>query len=67
MKTLLIKVQIQFDQPEDENSIEYAVATIGLINERLQIEFSDISPHIYSTHIDSSDIDITEINRSAPL
>ena len=59
MKTIIAKVQIQFDQYSDNDSEQYAMETIGRINEVLQREFNDISPIIFGNNIDSSDIEVT--------
>lgn len=61
MKSILAKVQIQFDQFSDEDSEMYAMETIDKINEVLQREFQDISPIIYGNNIDSSDIEVSSV------
>ncbi len=58
MKTIIAKVQIQFDQFSDGNSEQYTMETIERINEVLQREFNDISPIIFGNNIDSSDIEV---------
>lgn len=60
MKTIIAKVQIQFDQYSDNDSEQYTMETIDRINEVLQSEFNDISPIIFGNNIDSSDIEITD-------
>lgn len=62
MKSIIAKVQIQFDQYSDKDSEQYTMETIGRINEVLQREFGDISPIIFGNNIDSSDIEITDEN-----
>ena len=62
MKSIIAKVQIQFDQYSDKDSEQYAMDTIDRINEVLQREFNDISPIIFGNNIDSSDIEITNEN-----
>ena len=59
MKSIIAKVQIQFDQYSDKNSEQYTMETIDKINEVLQREFDDISPIIFGNNIDSSDIEVT--------
>ena len=59
MKSIIAKVQIQFDQYSDKDSEQYTMETINRINEVLQREFNDISPIIFGNNIDSSDIKIT--------
>ena len=59
MKSIIAKVQIQFDQYSDKDSEQYTMETIDRINEVLQREFNDISPIIFGNNIDSSDIKIT--------
>jgi len=60
MKTILAKVQIQFDQFTDENSEQYTMEVVEKINEVLQREFNDISPIIFGNNIDSSDIEVSD-------
>ena len=62
MKSIIAKVQIQFDQYSDKDSEQYTMETIDRINEVLQREFNDISPIIFGNNIDSSDIKITDEN-----
>tara|TARA_R110000782_G_scaffold81359_2_gene160755 strand:- start:747 stop:947 length:201 start_codon:yes stop_codon:yes gene_type:complete len=62
MKSIIAKVQIQFDQYSDKDSEQYTMETINRINEVLQREFNDISPIIFGNNIDSSDIEITDKN-----
>jgi len=62
MKSIIAKVQIQFDQYSDKDSEQYTIETIDRINEVLQREFNDISPIIFGNNIDSSDIEITDEN-----
>lgn len=62
MKSIIAKVQIQFDQYSDKDSEQYTMETIDRINEVLQREFNDISPIIFGNNIDSSDIEITDEN-----
>lgn len=62
MKTIIAKVQIQFDQYSDTNPEQYTMETIGRINEVLQREFSDISPIIFGNNIDSSDVEVSNEN-----
>ena len=62
MKSIIAKVQIQFDQYSDKDSEQYTMETIDKINEVLQREFNDISPIIFGNNIDSSDIEITDEN-----
>ena len=62
MKTIIAKVQIQFDQYSDNDSEQYTMETINRINEVLQREFNDISPIIFGNNIDSSDIEVTDEN-----
>lgn len=59
MKSIIAKVQIQFDQFSDDCSEQYTMETIDRINEVLQREFNDISPIIFGNNIDSSDIEVT--------
>ena len=47
MKSIIAKVQIQFDQYSDNDSEQYTMETINMINEVLQREFNDISPIIF--------------------
>jgi hypothetical protein len=60
MKSIIAKVQIEFDQFDNKNSEQYVMETIGRINEVIQREFNDISPIIYCNNIDSSDIEVIE-------
>lgn len=60
MKSIIAKVQIQFDQYSDKDSLQYTMETIDRINEVLQREFNDISPIIFGNNIDSSDVEITD-------
>ena len=62
MKSIIAKVQIQFDQYSDKDSEQYTMETIDRINEVLQREFNDISPIIFGNNIDSSDMEITDEN-----
>ena len=62
MKSIIVKVQIQFDQYSDKDSEQYTMETINRINEVLQREFNDISPIILGDNIYSSDIEITDEN-----
>jgi hypothetical protein len=62
MKSIIAKVQIQFDQYSDNDSEQYTMETINRINEVLQREFNDISPIIFGNNIDSSDIEVTDEN-----
>lgn len=62
MKSIIVKVQIQFDQYTDNDSEQYTMETIDRINEVLQREFNDISPIIFGNNIDSSDIEVTDEN-----
>ena len=62
MKSIIVKVQIQFDQYSDKDSEQYTMETINRINEVLQREFNDISPIILGDNIYSSDIEITDAN-----
>jgi hypothetical protein len=65
MKSIIAKVQIQFDQYSDNDSEQYTMETINRINEVLQREFNDISPIIFGNNIDSSDIEVTDENEGA--
>lgn len=60
MKSIIAKVQIQFDQFDNKNSEQYVMETIDRINEVIQREFNDISPIIFGNNIDSSDIEVIE-------
>jgi len=60
MKTILAKVQIQFDQFNENDSEIYVKETIDKINAVLQREFNDISPIIFGNNIDSSDIEVSD-------
>ena len=60
MKTLTVKVEIQFDQLSDSNSTDYAAETLDKMTEVLQNHFEGISPVIFTSGIDSSDIKISE-------
>lgn len=62
MKSIIVKVQIQFDQYTDNDSEQYTMETIGKINEVLQREFNDISPIIFGNNIDSSNIEVSDEN-----
>lgn len=62
MKSIIAKVQIQFDQYSDKDSEQYTMETIDKINEVLQREFNDISPIIFGNNIDSLDIEINDEN-----
>ena len=62
MKTILVKVQMQFDQFSNENSEQFVMSTIDRINSVLQKEFSDISPIIFGNNIDSSDIEVVNVD-----
>lgn len=62
MKSIIAKVQIQLDQYTDEDSELYVMETIDKINAVLQREFNDISPLIFGNNIDSSDIEVCEMN-----
>ena len=59
MKTIIAKVQIQFDQYTEGSSETYTAETINKINGILQREFNDICPIIYGNNIDSSDIEVS--------
>ena len=60
MKSIIAKVQIQFDQFSDDDSEQYVMETINKINAVLQREFNDISPIVFGNNIDSSDIEVSE-------
>lgn len=62
MKSIIAKVQIQFDQYLDNDSEQYTMETIDRINEVLQREFNDISLIIFGNNIDSSDIEVSDEN-----
>lgn len=62
MKSIIAKVQIQFDQFSDEDSEMYTMKVMDKINSVLQREFNDISPIIFGNNIDSSDIEVSECN-----
>ena len=59
MKTIIAKVQIQFDQYTEGSSETYTAETINKINGILQREFNGICPIIYGNNIDSSDIEVS--------
>jgi len=60
MKNITARVQIQFDQHGNQNPVDYTVETLTKINEILQREMGDISPIIFTTAIDRSDIDVDD-------
>jgi len=61
MKALTINVQIQFDQHNEKDVVDYSVDTIQHINKVLQREFPDISPVIFTGGIDKADIEVQGI------
>jgi hypothetical protein len=62
MKSIIAKVQIQFDQYTDNDSAQYTMDTIDRINKVSQREFNDISLIIFGNNIDSSDIEVSDEN-----
>ena len=60
MKSIIAKVQIQFDQYTEGDSEQYVRETIGKINEVLQREFNDICPIIFGNNIAEEDIEVAE-------
>jgi len=63
MKTFNVNVQIQFDSFEagkPDNII--AMETINRINEIIQHQMNDVSPHIFGNNIDDSDIEVVNLS-----
>lgn len=58
MKNLTVNVQIQFDQFDNGDSVEYAQNALNKMTEILQRNFDDISPIIFTQGIDSSDVEV---------
>lgn len=56
MKNVTVNVQIQFDIPSNGNVVDSTVNTLDEINKVLQERFPDISPVIFTSSIDDSDI-----------
>jgi hypothetical protein len=61
MKSIIVKnVMIQFDSFDENADNSTAIQTIENINSVLQERFPDISPQIFTSAIDDSDIEIAE-------
>ena len=60
MRSIIVKVQIQFDQFGKDDSENYTAETLNKMNTVLQREFPDICPGIFANNIDSSDIEVSE-------
>ncbi len=61
MKNLTVTVQIQFDQFDDNaNSVEYAAAKLDAMSASLNSMYGDISPVIFTSGLDASDIYVDE-------
>jgi len=60
MKNITARIQIQFDQYGNEDVLAYTQETLSRINEVLRREMGDISPIIFTTAIDRSDIDVDD-------
>ena len=58
MKSIIVKVQIQFDVFDDKNPKEAAIKQLESINEVIQQRFNDASPQIFVNAIDNSDIEV---------
>ena len=58
MKTLTVNVQIQFDQFGDGDSLDYAIEKLNQINQTLGVHYSDVSPIIFTSGLDSSDVKV---------
>jgi hypothetical protein len=61
MKTLTVNVQIQFDQFDGEfdgDPVAYAIEKLDQINHTLQFHYNGISPQIFTSGLDASDVTV---------
>lgn len=56
MKSITVNVQIQFDQFNNQDPIQYAHSILGMINAYLEKEFEDICPQILNITPSPDDI-----------
>lgn len=62
MKTIIVNVQIQLDQFSDSDTEIYVMDQLNIFNTILTSQNLDSQPQIFANNIDSSDINVHNVN-----